>query len=116
MIYGSLDHFIRAVNRRSGQLAWQYRAEGRPAFGPFPLKAGLLFAESGGTRLLVLSTDKGKKIWEWDLPSGAILQSPALSDGFAVVLAWGEASVPTLYRVALPKPKTQAEAKAAAKR
>jgi outer membrane protein assembly factor BamB len=116
VIYGSLDHFIRAVNPRNGQLAWQYRAEGRPAFGPFPVKAGLLFAETGGTRLVVLSVLKGKKLWEWDLPSGAILQSPAFSDGYAVVLAWGEASVPTLYRVALPEPKTPAKARDAGKR
>ena len=111
VVYGSLDHFIRAVKRRSGQLAWQCRAEGRPAFGPFPVKIGLLFAEAGGSRLMILSADKGKKLWEWDLPSGAILKAPALSDDFAVVLGWGEASVPTLYRVALPKAKSAPKGK-----
>jgi hypothetical protein len=103
-VYGSLDHFVRAVDVRTGLLAWQFRAQGRVTFGPIPVAAGLLFAESPGKRLFVLSAEKGRKVWEWPLPSGAILSRPAVSGDKAAVLAWGEESVPTLYLVALPSP------------
>jgi len=102
VVYASLDHFIRCIEVSSGLLAWQSRSLGRPAFGPFLVKAGLLFAESAGSRLFVLSPENGQKIWEWHAPSGSILQSPAVGSDAAAVLAWGEASTPVLYQVPLP--------------
>lgn len=104
VIYGSVDHFIRAVDVRNGLLAWQFRAQGRVAFGPLPVDAGLLFAESPGRRLFILSPDKGRKVWEWPVPSGAILSRPAVSGPNAAVLAWGEESTPVLYIAPLPSP------------
>lgn len=102
VVFGSEDHFVRAVNVRSGQLVWQARAEGRPSFGPTPVDAGFLFAESSGHRLFILSPAKGRKVWEWRLPSGSLLRPPAVEGREAAVLAWGEEEVPTLYRVTLP--------------
>ena len=102
MVYASLDHFIRCIEISSGLLAWQTRSLGRPVFGPFVVKAGLLFAESAGSRLFVLTPEKGQQIWEWRTPSGGILQSPAVAGDTAAVLAWGEAATPVLYQVPLP--------------
>ena len=101
-VYASLDHFIRSVEIRNGLLAWQSRTTGRPAFGPFVVKVGLLFAESAGARLFILSPESGQKLWEWRLPSGSILAPPSVSGDTVALLAWGEESTPTLYRVDLP--------------
>ncbi len=102
VVFGSGDHFVRAVNARNGQLAWQARAEGRLFFGPVPVDAGLLFAESSGRRLLILSPSTGRRVWEWRLPSGNMLKPPAVEGRIAAVLAWGEEEVPSLFRVTLP--------------
>ena len=103
VIYASRDHFVRAVDRASGQLAWQARTEGRPDFGPYACDAGLLVAESAGARLLVLAPETGQVAWSWKLPAGAILKAPAVAPRAAAVLAWDEATTPTLYRVELPQ-------------
>lgn len=102
VVYASLDHFIRAVKIRDGQLAWQFRAEGRPSFGPFEVGAGILFAESAGSRLVILDPSDGHAGWVWKVPEGSILKCPAVSRTSAVVLAWGSAPNPVMYRVDLP--------------
>jgi hypothetical protein len=96
------DHVIRAVNLKNGQLAWQFRASGRPAYGPFRVPAGILFAEEGGRRLVLLSPKTGSAAWSWSLPSGSLIDAPAVENTRAALLAWGEASTPTLYLVDLP--------------
>lgn len=100
--YGSTDHFIRALDRRSGIVVWQTRAQGRPSFGPLKVKAGLLFAESAGSRLFILSEKDGRTGWNWKVPKGAILKAPVVVDNTAFVLAWSGSSKPCLYRVNLP--------------
>ncbi len=102
VVYASLDHFIRAVKIRDGQLAWQFRAEGRPSFGPFKVGAGILFAESAGSRLVILDPEDGHAGWTWKVPEGSILKCPAVSTTNAVVLAWTSGPNPVMYRVALP--------------
>jgi hypothetical protein len=115
VVYASLDHFIRSIEVRNGLLAWQSRTSGRPAFGPFLVKGGLLFAESAGSRLYILSPENGQKVWEWRAASGSILQSPAVAGDTAAVLIWGEESTPVLYQVPLPAkaeaPKARADLK-----
>lgn len=110
VIYASTDHFIRAITTRSGQLVWQFRAEGRPSFGPFKVEAGILFAESAGSRLVILDEKDGHPGWTWTVPKGSILKCPAVSATEAVVLAWTDDPKPWLYRIdlpsALPKEKT----------
>jgi hypothetical protein len=96
------DHVIRAVNLKNGELAWQFRASGRPAYGPFRVPAGILFAEEGGRRLVLLSSKTGSSVWSWSLPSGSLISSPAVEGTRAALLAWGEATNPTLYLVDLP--------------
>ena len=102
VIWSSSDHFVRAVRIKDGQLAWQFRGLGRPVFGPFPVTAGLLVAESGGNRLIILEPATGKDLWTWSLPSGAMLKAPAASGETAAVLAWDESSTPLLFSLKLP--------------
>ncbi len=110
VVYASMDHFIRAITTRSGQLLWQFRADGRPSFGPFKVQAGILFAESAGSRLVILDEKDGHPGWTWAVPQGAILKCPAVSATKAVVLAWTDDPKPWLYRVDLPSalPKQKA--------
>lgn len=102
VVWASSDHFVRCLDGRSGTLIWQFRASGRPEFGPFPVEAGLLFAEAAGGRLFILAPGDGRKLWEWKVPQGSILRSPAVEANRVAVLAWGEEAVPTLYLVPLP--------------
>ena len=93
---------VRAVRAKDGQLAWQFRASGRPSFGPFPVAAGLLLAEAGGHRLIILAPATGKVVWTWALPSGALLNAPGVLPKQAALLAWDEADTPLLFTVTLP--------------
>jgi outer membrane protein assembly factor BamB len=93
---------IRAVRAKNGQLAWQFRALGRPSFGPVPVAAGLLVAEAGGRRVIILAPKTGKVIWTWALPTGTLLNAPAILPQHAALLAWDEAATPVLYTVTLP--------------
>ncbi len=102
VIYASEDHFIRAVGTKDGQLAWQFRMEGRPLFGPYAVAAGLLVGEAGGNRLIILAPKTGKQVWSWKTPSGAILRPPAVAGDLAAALAWDESATPLLCTVALP--------------
>ena len=102
VVYGSTDHFVRALDRRSGRVVWQTRVEGRPSFGPLKVKAGLLFAEGAGARLFILSEKDGRAGWNWKVPSGAILKAPVVIDNTAFVLVWDGSSNPCLYRLPLP--------------
>ncbi len=102
MIAATSDHVVRAIDLKNGQLAWQYRASGRPAYGPFRVPAGILFAEEGGRRLVLLSPKTGSAVWSWALPSGSLTSAPAVDGTKAALLAWGEAATPTLYVVDLP--------------
>jgi hypothetical protein len=102
VLWASSDHFVRCLHGPSGSLIWQFRAAGRPAFGPFAVEAGVLFAEAAGTRLFVLDLRDGRKLWDWKAPRGSILKSPAVSAGRAAVLAWAEEATPVLYVVPLP--------------
>lgn len=102
IVYASTDHMVRAIRAKDGQLAWQFRASGRPSFGPYPVTAGLLVAEAGGRRLIILAPKTGKVIWTWDLPSGTLLNAPAVLPRQAALLAWDEAATPVLYTVTLP--------------
>ena len=102
IVYASTDHMVRAVRAKDGQLAWQFRASGRPSFGPFPVAAGLLLAEAGGHRLIILAPATGKVVWTWALPSGALLNAPGVLPKQAALLAWDEAATPLLFTVTLP--------------
>lgn len=102
VVYASTDHMVRAVRAKDGQLAWQFRASGRPSFGPYPVAAGLLLAEAGGHRLIILDPATGKVVWTWALPSGALLNAPAVLPRQAALLAWDEAATPLLFAVTLP--------------
>jgi hypothetical protein len=110
-VCATLDHFVRAIHLKRGDLVWQFRTAGRASFGPLGTPAGLLFAESSGTRIFLLSPDKGDKVWEWQAQAGSILASPAVSGHTAAVVTWGEAANPTLYLVTLPASPPQAKAK-----
>jgi hypothetical protein len=112
VIYASLDHLVRALKIRSGQLAWQFRTDGRPSFGPYPVQAGLLFAEDPGQRLFILDPASGREIWNWRVPKGAILKAPAVAGDRAAVLAWSDTPEPTLYLVTLPPKPTPSKAEA----
>ena len=112
VVYASLDHLVRALRIRSGQLAWQFRTDGRPSFGPYPVQAGLLFAEDPGQRLFILNPMSGREIWNWRVPKGAILKAPAVAGDQAAVLAWSDTPEPTLYRVTLPPKPSPPKAKA----
>jgi hypothetical protein len=102
VVYASTDHMVRAVRAKDGQLAWQFRASGRPSFGPYSVAAGLLLAEAGGGRLIILASATGKVIWTWALPSGALLNAPGVLPRQAALLAWDEAATPLLFTVPLP--------------
>jgi hypothetical protein len=102
VVYASTDHMVRAVRAKDGQLAWQFRASGRPSFGPYPVAAGLLLAEAGGRRLIILAPATGKVVWTWALPSGTLLNGPAVLAKQAALLAWDEAATPLLFTVMLP--------------
>lgn len=106
VVYASSDHMVRAVRAKDGQLAWQFRASGRPDFGPYPVSAGLLVAEAGGRRLILLAPSTGKVVWTWELPTGALINAPAILPRQAALLAWDEAATPVLYTVTLPEEKT----------
>lgn len=103
------DHFVRAIHMKRGDLLWQFRTSGRAAYGPVRTPAGLLLAESAGTRVLLLSPDKGEKVWEWQAPSGNIIVAPAVSDQRLAVVTWGEGPNPTLYLVQIPAKPPQAK-------
>ena len=105
VVYASTDHIVRAVRARNGQLEWQFRASGRPSFGPYPVAAGLLVAEAGGRRLILLAPKTGKVVWTWNLPTGTLLNAPAILPRQAALLAWDEAAAPILYTVTLPEEK-----------
>ena len=111
VLWASSDHFVRCLHGPSGSLIWQFRAAGRPAFGPFAIEAGLLFAEAAGNRLFVLGLRDGRKLWDWKVPKGNILTSPSVSAGRAAVLAWAEEATPVLYVVPLPPAGAGAAAK-----
>ena len=61
---------------KDGQLAWQFRASGRPGFGPFPVAAGLLVAEAGGRRLVILLPQTGKVRLDLGSPLGQPCSTP----------------------------------------
>jgi len=80
-------------------------SSGRPSFGPYPVEAGLLLAEAGGRRLFILAPKTGKVVWTWNLPTGTLLNAPAVLPRQAALLAWDEAATPVLYTAALPEEK-----------
>ncbi|MEW5764255.1 MAG: PQQ-binding-like beta-propeller repeat protein [Acidobacteriota bacterium] len=103
VFFATTNHFVRAL-RPSGQVAWHYRTEGRPAFGPWRIPQGLLLAEAAGNRLVLLSPADGKAVWTWRCPEGSLLMEPVLDGSRVWVLAWGSSRTPWLHAVDLPSP------------
>jgi hypothetical protein len=98
-VFASSDHYVRAVRIASGQLAWQARMAGRPAFGPFLVDGSVLVGEGAGTGLRLLDARTGKTVWTWEAPRGAILRPPAVEGRKVAVLVWDDVPEPVLYRL-----------------
>jgi outer membrane protein assembly factor BamB len=89
---GSYDHHLYALDARSGQVLWRYRAVGPVSGAPTVLRGLVYFSSCGSCssyesdpaarRTFAVDAARGKLVWRF--PDGEY--SPAVSDGVRLYL------------------------------
>lgn len=89
LISGDRRGNLTAIDFDSGRRKWRFKAGAK---WTFIVQTGYgIFAGSADNFVYMLSSERGDVIWKKRMP-GRILQSPAVSDSFAIVAAYGEDS------------------------
>jgi outer membrane protein assembly factor BamB len=95
---GSDRGILYAVNRKTGQIAWQFNGATNTLLTPPTVSEGTVVVESTDNNLYAVDAASGKQKWKFTRPDGSLgYAAPAISDGGALY-GCGET---TVYRLDL---------------